>query len=353
MPTPVAAAVKAQDLSKLTRALAKHRGAIPAQAVVNAAGLAWLPGLKLLRKHGADLNASFKNYRAIHALVQEDPHKGGASTASRLKCLEWLLGHGADPELMGAWPAARALVIAAFVGDHGYVGAIRAAGARLDIFTAAALGDAKAVARFLAKDSALATARDGGLLTALQCCGGSKLGRTDAKAAPGLLDCARQLVDAGADVNAVTKSWGHDVTVSYFVIKAGQVDMLEFLLDHGADATVAVVAAAWDHREDILDRLLAHGANLTRAFDHKRPVLSELVRWGQFKQARMLLKKGASPNVPDDKGWTTMHQAASRGNVKMWEDLLAAGGDVQIKDHEGVTAAQLARFKNKIKYASK
>ena len=350
MPTPVAAAVKAQNISKLTRALGKHRGPIPAQAIVNAAGLAWLPGLKLLRKHGADLNATFKNYRTIHALVQEEPHKGGSSTTARLKCLQWLLSHGADPEQMGAWPSARALVIAAFVGDRGYADAIRDAGARIDIFTAAALGDAKAVARFLAKDASLATARDGGLLTALQCCGGSKLGRSDAKAAHGLLECARLLVDAGADVNAVTKSWGHGVTVSYFVIKSGQIDMLELLLDHGIDATVAVAAAAWDSREDILDRLLARGADLSRAFDHTKPVLSELVRWGQFKQARMLLKKGATPNVPDDKGWTTMHQAASRGNVNMWEDLLAAGGDVHVKDHAGVTPAQMARFKNKMKY---
>ncbi len=223
--------------------------------------------------------------------------------------------------------------------------ALREGGARIDVFTAAALGDAKFVARSLAADSGLAVARDGGLLTALQCCGGSRLGRNDAKIAGGLLEVARLLVEAGADVNAKTRSWGHDVDVSSFVIGSRQVEMLKFLLSRGLDATTAVHRAAWDGREDMLDLLLQHGARLDKSIEQGRPVLNDLVRWGQFKQARLLLARGASPNVADDRGWTAVHQAASRGNVKMMEDLLAAGGDRTRRDKTGATPLDVARVR--------
>jgi ankyrin repeat protein len=341
----VVAAVKAQDLHALTRALAKHDGPIPAPAVVGAAQRAWKPGLALLVKHGADLNASARNYRPLHALIQEEPHAGGSSTPARVKCLEWMLAHGADPEQAAAWPSARALVIAAFVGEPAYVNVLRASGAKIDVFTAAALGEAKTVARLVAKDPALAQARDAERLTALQCCAGSRMGATDKRIAGRLVEIARTLVEAGADVNVRTPSWGHDVNVSYFVIRSGQVEMLEYLLDHGLDATAAISTAAWDGRADVLDLLLARGARLDDAFDQTRPVLNELVRWGQFKQARLLLARGASPNVGDDRGWTAIHQAASRGNVKMMEDLLAAGGDITRRDKAGHTPLDIARGK--------
>lgn len=350
----IGAAVACQDLPALQRALAGDRALVPAAAVVNAGRLAWLPGLKLLARHGADLNAIARNYRAIHALIQERPHEPVGKTAelpaarraalaARVTCLEWLLAHGADPEAMAAWPSARALVIAAFVGEPAYVRVLRRAGARLDIFTASALGDARRVSGMLAREPGLAAARDGRLLTALQCAGGSRLGARNKMTARGLLECARLLVDAGADVNAATKSWGHDVTVSYFVIRSGQIEALKMLLDHGLDPTAAVAACAWDGREDMLDLLLAHGADLSRAVDHARPVLNELIRWGRFMPARLLLAKGANPNVTDDRGWTALHQAASRGNVRMVADLLAAGANPDGRDRSGRRPMDVAR----------
>ena len=305
--------------------------------------MAWLPGLKLLVAHGADLNGSFKNYRALHALIQEEPHGVTAASPARVKCLEWMLKHGADPELPAAWPSARALVIAAFQGQRAYVDALRAGGARMDIFTAAALGDAARVGKLLKADPSLALARDHERLTALQCCAGSRMGKADKKISARLLDCARLLVDAGADVNIATPSWGHEVYVSYFVIRSGQIEMLRFLLDRALDATTAIAAAAWDSREDMLDLLIARGATLDRAFDHTRPVLGELVRWGQFKPARLYLSKGVNPNLRDDRGWTSMHQVVSRGNLKMLQDLLAAGGDPNLAADDGRTPRGMAK----------
>ena len=155
-------AVAAKNLDALRRLLpAGKMSAIPAAAMMKAGQMAWLPGLKLLIARGGDLNASYKNYRALHALIQEEPHGVTASTSARVRCLEWMLAHGADPDLPGAWPSARALVIAAFQGERAYVDVLRKhAGGRLDIFAAAALGDATRVGKLLAADPSLALARD-------------------------------------------------------------------------------------------------------------------------------------------------------------------------------------------------
>ncbi|HKQ60826.1 MAG TPA: ankyrin repeat domain-containing protein, partial [Candidatus Polarisedimenticolaceae bacterium] len=182
-----------------------------------------------------------------------------------------------------------------------------------------------------------------GVLTALHCAAGSRLGAKQPSTAAGLLETAELLLAAGADARATARSWAHDVGALYFVIGSGQVAMLELLLDHGLDPTEGVSTAVWNDREDILDLLLARGARLDDAHDETKPVLNNQVRWGRFTQARLLLRKGASPNLPDEQGWTAVHQAVSRGNVKILGDLLAAGGDVARRDKDGLTPRDLAR----------
>src|ERR1017187_4848786 len=87
-----------------------------------AAGRALLPAVQLLHRHGADLNAEWRHYRPLHNLIQTDPHAAaGKPGPARMACLEWMLAHGADPERTGGWPAPRAVILAAFVGEPEYV----------------------------------------------------------------------------------------------------------------------------------------------------------------------------------------------------------------------------------------
>jgi ankyrin repeat protein len=65
-----------------------------------------------------------------------------------------------------------------------------------------------------------------------------------------------------------------------------------------------------------------------------KPLLNDVIRWGQIPQTTWLLEQGASPNVPDERGWTAVHQAASRGNVRMLRAVLDAGGDARRRDKE-------------------
>jgi ankyrin repeat protein len=340
---PLIAAVAAQDLAALRKHLASARRPVPARAIMEAGRLGWKAGLALLAKHGGDLNASYRNYRALHALIQETPHEGGSSTAKRIACLEWLLAHGADPELIGAWPAVRALVVAAFVGEPAYVEVLRKGGARIDIFTAAALGEARKVSARLAKDADLAKARDAGGVTALQCCAGSRLGGKSKRIARGLLDSARALIDAGANVNETVRSWAHDVNVLYFAIGSGQAELVKLLIEHGADPTSGLGTAVWREDYATAELLVARGARLDEARENGKPLLNELIRWGQLTQALWLLGKGASPNIPDERGWTSVHQAVSRGNIRLLKAVLDAGGDRRKADQEGNTPMDLGR----------
>ncbi len=254
--------------------------------------------------------------------------------ADRLPSLEWLLENGADPEQLAAWPPARAIVIAGFVGEREYVTRLKKAGARMDGFAGAALGDRKLVEKAL-KQPEFAKARDHGGLTALQCAAASRMA--------GTFEIARLLVDAGADLFAKTKSWNHDIDAVYLAASSKNHAIFELLLDHGADPTEALTPAIWNGNEDLAELTIARGADPNRAVAERQPLLNNLIRWGQMRQAFWLLAHGADPNLPDDRGWTAVHQAASRGNERMMRALLESGGDTSHRNNEGNTPADIAR----------
>ena len=119
--------------------------------MVEAGGRADVAALQELVARGGDVNASWRNYRPLHALLQEKPHASEpAASPERLACLDWLLAHGADPDAHGAWPSARASLVAAFVGVPEFVERLTRARARSDLHLDAALGEVAAVKRALA-----------------------------------------------------------------------------------------------------------------------------------------------------------------------------------------------------------
>jgi ankyrin repeat protein len=83
--------------------------------------------------------------------------------------------------------------------------------------------------------------------------------------------------------------------------------------------------------------------------DHGKPLLNQLVRWGQVRPALWMLERGASPNLPDERGWTAVHQAASRGSERLLRAVLAASGDRRARDRSGSTPLDVARSRGRAK----
>jgi hypothetical protein len=197
---------KARDLAGMRKILKTDpEAAQGSRAIGAAAGMAWLDGLALLRKHGADINAIGRGYRPLHVLIQEEPHADhGKPSAERIACLKWLLKNGGATELEGGWPPARPLLTAAFTGVEEYIEILRTSGAKVDGFVHAALGDVKKVEKRLKEDAGFANARTSPRgTTALHCCAASRLKSGD------LTAVARVLLDHGADPNAMCQSWNH------------------------------------------------------------------------------------------------------------------------------------------------
>jgi len=346
------ALVQSGEVAKLESALKKDpKLAQKAQLVVAAAQAARIGSLEVLLKRGADPNAVWRGYRPLHALIQERPHGETEASKERVRCLKWLLKHGADPELTGAWPQARAILVAAFMGSGPLVDALVDGGARVDVFTSAATGDLAAVRRALKKDPRTAQARDGEGVTVLQCAAASRMGRADAAVARKLLAIGKLLLEAGADPRDTARSWDHDIDAAYLTIGAHNAEMLELLLARGADATEALTSAAWTDAVGLGPIALRHGGDPNRAVSGGKPLLNDLVRWGQFTAALWVLEQGADPNRTDTEGWTALHQAASRGNPRMIQAIVDAGGDPARKDRNGHTPAEVARGKAVLKIA--
>jgi hypothetical protein len=320
-------ALKSADLGRVRAAIKSDpAGARKPQAICTAAGQAFLPAIETLARYGADLNGVRRGYRPLHSLIQTDPHES-ATTApkDRLRCLEWLLAHGADPELPGAWPPARAVITAAVWETPEYVTRLHR---KADAFAATALADRKLVETTLRNDPDFARGRDVGGLTALQCAAGSRM--------PGrYVEILRLLLDAGADLRAKTKSWSHEIDAVYLAASVKSADRFQLLLERGADATEALSPALWNDNEELAAMALSHGAIPDGATADGQPLLNNLVRWGAFRQALWLLEHGASPNLADERGWTAVRQAASRGNERILKAIMEAGGDPSRRDKEG------------------
>jgi ankyrin repeat protein len=157
------------------------------------------------------------------------------------------------------------------------------------------------------------------------------------------LGIAQGLIEAGADVRALTRSWAKDVNAASFA--AGRKDrvMFDLLLESGADATDAFSHAVWGGAYELAASALEHGAEIDCATANGKPLLNDVIRWGQIPRTTWLLEQGASPNVPDERGWTAVHQAASRGNVRMLRAVLDAGGNAQRQDKDGNLPRDVAK----------
>lgn len=211
-------------------------------------------------------------------------------------------------------------------------------------------------------------------------------------AAGGCIQCARLLIDKGADANAKDN---HGETPLLELAKApiypnrpesslsdvarilpiygaeprvkdnsgatalgtasllGRYDLVRTLLDGKASVQekdeccggTPLHSAAVSGNVELVSLLLSKGAKVDSRSDHNVTPLMDACRNGKTGVAQLLLDKGADVNAASKKGWSPLMWAAEGGYIELVRLLLAKGADPRAKDGIGRTALSVAKNK--------
>jgi ankyrin repeat protein len=212
-----------------------------------------------------------------------------------------------------------------------------------DIHTAAVLGDAEAVRRFLAADPSSVTAKSqpyGAEPLVYLCL--SKYLRLDPRRSDGFLAAARALLDAGADPNSGFWNRGEFETALYGAAGvAHHPEMTRLLLERGADPTdVEVVYHSPEGHDSRAMLLVIETGKLSS--DDLRMMLVRKHDWHDEQGVRLLLERGLDPNAKRQRGRLPLHHAIERGNdLPILKLLLDHGADPHLQE-DGITAIERA-----------
>jgi ankyrin repeat protein len=219
--------------------------------------------------------------------------------------------------------------------------------------TAVVLGDAARVREAITRDPAVATRTDARTgWTALHVACASRWHRLDPARAPGLVEVARLLLDAGADPNAGTCGPRADWTpLRCAVAGAANPDIVRLLLERGAvpDDHDLYLACFGDDNRESLRLLLGRAPNV-----RETTALSAPISTGDVEAVRMLLDAGANPNRPmpaelfgtghgTELAWPAAYAAVQFDcHVEMLDLLLARGTDPDAAGPDGRSPYRVA-----------
>ncbi len=173
----------------------------------------------------------------------------------------------------------------------------------------------------------------------------------DARYAIGIKDNAgaTRLIDSGQfDINMQN---GEGYTLLHFAAGAGNLAMVEALLERGADPTLKTSLGMTARDSAIGTMVVARIQKAEREWGKpaagRAPVVSagaadfDKIRWfiGARRNADAIaeLDKGIDINMQTSEGYTLLHYAAGDGNLEMVRELIRRGADVNLRSSSGFT----------------
>ena len=342
---------------------------------------------QLLLDRGADVNATGKDYgrtplhgaaergstRGIQFLVKRGgdvktldksgltPLHLAVSGGMHAEAVKLLLDAGADVNSTGKagiTPLTLALLIKgsarraeAIKAGQQCIDLLVSRGAKLDVFSAAALGRIDDLKAILAGDAKAATT------TAAMV----KLSPLAMAAFLGQLRAAEMLLKAGADPNGNPQAHGIG-TPLLAAAGRGHSDIVKLLLAHkadpmavDADGGIPILAAAWGGSTETIKALLDAGVPIDAAGRDGRTALHAAAGKGWKDAVALLLARGANPNVMAKYQGTPLHSlcgnvlGTTAGRLEEGQDyaaclnaLVKAGADVNATNSSARTPLHVA-----------
>lgn len=159
----------------------------------------------------------------------------------------------------------------------------------------------------------------------------------------------QDLIAQGADVNKLRDSCCWSQTPLYYAAEKGHRDIVQLLLDHGADVNLkneightALYEAAETGRTEAVQILLEMGARVDLQSRDGLTPLHVAAQAGNTAMVQILLNKGSFINQPDNYGYTPLHRAADFNKKATVEMLMARGANIYLRDRKGKMPLDIA-----------
>ena len=145
------------------------------------------------------------------------------------------------------------------------------------------------------------------------------------------------LITKGADVNAKCDEGETPLDWAIMNKQTELTALLRKHCGKTGEESTALIDAAADGNIEVVKQLLAAGANVNAKNKWGGTPLHWAARGGHKEIVELLIAKGANVNAKNDEDGTPLHLAADRGHTEVVELLITAGADVNAKDDEGET----------------
>lgn len=240
--------------------------------------------------------------------------------------------------------------------------ALLESGVERNIFTMAAMGDLAGLARRLGReplDARLAVALEPACrdVTPLHVACASDWRSHGHDRMMLQIEVGEALRSHGADLNARASYRGLDHVTPVFCAcwSSGNLDLVRWLLDHGAPLTGGELMAALGHfprhskpAYDIADALLASGLPVDGGVRGGRTPLQAFAHQAAHKTVSWLIAHGAEVNALGPGSRTAAHFAAERNTgATTLAVLVESGADLAIRDEDGHTPLDIAELNGK------
>ncbi|MEC4896022.1 MAG: ankyrin repeat domain-containing protein [Oscillatoria sp. PMC 1051.18] len=179
----------------------------------------------------------------------------------------------------------------------------------------------------------------------------------------GRIDLVRQLVEFGADVNALSNTGDYALALA---ARSGCQEIFDYLacftspelrkeaekeLPKGLiyrqrknDKSLACLMNSATEGDLIkLEEIIQHGVDINAFCVHGNTALHKACRHQKLSAIKFLLQNGANPNIrEEERGMTSLFYAIERKNLEIVQILIDNGANLNIKSYEGLTPLMMS-----------